>query len=280
MFRSNQRAKQRMHFSKQSHEPHGHQSPDPSDLQQQQLCRKCIPLAPLRNASNVAHDYDAYPHNPSAWVNGTRVFFCSCSFIGKWSPMRWFLSRNDLQLHLDHEHSTTRLCLGVQWCHEGTRFTERGSVFENSGKWCVLCPEIGCAFIKEICSIEDECNHNTSSISQHARTHHKNFWGLDLGDTGKLVNRMKCTRWMCPRSDCQKIFHRHADFLRHLPTHDSSQRDFPCSAEGCERRDPNGFSRMDHLRNHTRAKHPSLVDELMKPKQRRRRQQKEKARLH
>ena len=193
--------------------------------------------------------------------------------------MQCFLSRDDLQKHLDdHHHYDPRPnFFGVQWCHEGTKLTEQGSLFENSGEWRVFCPEPECAVTHEIYNLSEI---HTSSMVEHAKTQHDvSPYYFDEYCAEKLVNIMKCTRWMCPRSDCQKIFHRHADFRRHLPTHDSSQRPLPCLAEGCERRDPNGFSRMDHLRNHMRAKHPSLAEELMKPKQRRRRQQKGKARL-
>jgi len=70
------------------------------------------------------------------------------------------------------------------------------------------------------------------------------------GATRALIDRPRPHRCVVSMH-CHKTFARKADRDRHSRTHDRhSIRPFPCSFRGCDRVGPNGFWRLDKLREH------------------------------
>ena len=264
------------------------------------FCNKCIPLTEAHKDPIPPHDYHAYPHEPDGWVKGTQLF-CSVNIDTYKSCGRFFLEHNDLQDHLEwhnekgQEEWQVVTHLGYRWSHEAlegprsigtdasngvgqSMLTDQSELFlncssRNVGELLSLCPQRGCSFTVRTGLYENRYEFR-GVLNDHLSEHRKRLFSYNWERTFERIPRIQrhltCTRWTCPRPDCKRLFHREADFKRHLPVHDQSQRDFPCPADGCERGGSNGFPRKDKLREHMRAKHRSLAEELMEPAKRRR----------
>lgn len=260
------------------------------------FCNKCIPLTEAHKYSIRAHDYHAYPHEPGGWVNGTQLFYCVGIHEYRKPCGRFFLERNELQDHLEWyngkgpENWQYDTSLGCRWSHEalegphsiGTDASDgvsrsmltnqlfRSCSSRNVGELLVFCPHCGCSVTFRIWSPISGYNF-WIALGNQLPGHRERYFSYNSERTLERIQRLlMCTRWTCPHPDCKRLFHREADFKRHLPVHDQSQRDFPCPADGCERGGSNGFPRKDKLREHMRAKHRSLAEELMESVKRRR----------
>ena len=263
------------------------------------FCNKCIPLTEAHKDSIPPHDYHAYPHQPDGWVKGTQLFCCENTDTLRKPCGRFFLEYNDLQDHLEWynekgpEKRQVVTHFGYRWSHEALQgprsigtgassgvgqsmLTDQSELFlncssRNVGELLVLCPHRGCSVTYQT-GLKPWYNF-WEVLKDHLLEHRKRFsykWERTIESIQTIQRPLTCTRWTCPRPDCKRLFHREADFKRHLPVHDQSQRDFPCPADGCERGGSNGFPRKDKLRDHMRAKHRSLAEELMEPAKRRR----------
>ena len=252
------------------------------------FCNKCIPFTEAQQNSAPPHYYHAYPHKSEAWVEGTELFCCmDLEKHQRAVYCLFFLKQDDLQNHLDstHPHRVVRtgrvLQIGFRWRHKELR---RLSSFDidtcddvrrptsiasaNVGELHCLCPQRGCS-ATNLTDWHDPGGFPWQRVDEHMEEHSKHVYPLDLQPTlSVLKNRLEATRWSCARPDCTRIFHRWADSRRHLLVHDQNQPGFPCPIEGCDRGGSNGFPRKDKLRDHMRAKHRSLAEELMEPRKR------------
>jgi hypothetical protein len=67
-------------------------------------------------------------------------------------------------------------------------------------------------------------------------------------------SKARTKRYHCNR--CGKTTGRAGDMRRHYKIHFPEQVKYPCTMEGCNRKDRNGFYRPDKLRDHLRKAHP------------------------
>lgn len=83
----------------------------------------------------------------------------------------------------------------------------------------------------------------------------------NIATLGKHASETGHASFFCLEDDCGKTFSRFDVFQRHLDTHRSNVRRFPC--QHCRRhRGANGFKRKDHLTQHLRNYHHIGVDDV------------------